>query len=121
MSKVQSKTKSVFKIKLRKHDLVVVLSGRLKGQTGRVLATHPRRNQVTVENMNLVKKHLKPNKQYPQGAIIEINQPLSVAKVALLEPQSKRASRLQIKLDKDGRKQRVYQKTQKPVVANLKK
>ena len=111
----KKKQMPVFKIRLRKNDLVVVLSGRLKGQTGRVLATHPRTNQVTVENMNLVKKHLKPSKEHPQGDIVEINKPLPVSKVALVEPQSKKASRLAWRFKDDGSKERIYQKTKKPV------
>ena len=106
----------VYKIKLAKGDLVVVRTGRLKGQKGRVLQTHPKTNQVTVENLNLVKKHYKPNKEHPQGAIAEVNKPLLVSKVALLEPKSNKATKISYKISKDGQKVRIYKKTGQPVV-----
>ena len=84
----------VFKTKLRKGDLVKVIRGRHKGQTGRILAVRPRLNQVMVENVNLSKKHFKPNKEYPQGAIAEVHQPLAASKVAIVEPESQKASKI---------------------------
>jgi large subunit ribosomal protein L24 len=111
-----TKTKTpVFKIRLKKGDTVVVRSGKYKGKTGKVTATHPRENKVTVEGVNVVKKHVKPNMQNPQGAILEITKPIFVNKVGIVEPVSKKASRIVYKLDKDGKKTRVYQKTGKEV------
>ncbi len=52
----------VYKIKLKKGDTVVVLSGKYKGQTGKITATHPTENKVTVEGINIVKKHIKPTR-----------------------------------------------------------
>ena len=100
----------LFKIRLRKGDMVVVTRGRLKGQKGRVAATHPYLNRVSVEGVNIVKKHLKPSKSQPQGGIVELNRPLAVSKVALLEPKSQRPSRLGFKLAKDGSKERFYKR-----------
>ena len=62
--------KVIYKIRLKKNDVVVVRNGKYKGQTGKIIATHPRENKVTVEGINIVKKHMKPNRQYPQGGII---------------------------------------------------
>ncbi|HSX05167.1 MAG TPA: 50S ribosomal protein L24, partial [Candidatus Saccharimonadales bacterium] len=73
----------MFKIKLKKGDTVQVLSGKYKGKTGKVLATHPADNKVTVEGINIVKKAVKPNKTYPQGGIIDITKPIWVSKVAV--------------------------------------
>ncbi len=108
-------TKSIYKIRLVKGDTVVVLSGKDKGKTGKVLALHPTDNKVTVEGINVAKKHVKPNKQYPQGGIIEINKPIWVSKVAIQEPTSKKASRIGYTVDKDGKKTRVYKSTNKEV------
>jgi large subunit ribosomal protein L24 len=58
--------KQIFKIRLKKGDTVVVRSGKYKGKTGKVTATHPTENKVTVEGINIVKKHMKPNRQ-PTG------------------------------------------------------
>lgn len=104
-----------FKIRLKKGDTVMVRSGKYKGQTGKVTATHPADNKVTVEGINVVKKHLKPNQQHPQGGIVEITKPLPVGKVGIVEPTAKKPSRIGYKLDKDGNKVRVYQSTGKEI------
>jgi large subunit ribosomal protein L24 len=58
------------------------------------VATHPSENKVTVEGINIVKKHMKPNRAHPQGGIIEITKPIWVSKVAIVEPTSKKPSRI---------------------------
>ena len=107
--------KTIYKIRLAKGDTVVVLAGKDKGKTGKVTATHPTENKVTVEGVNLAKKHVKPNKQYPQGGIIEITRPIWVSKVAIQEPTSKKASRIGYSIDKDGKKTRVFKTTSKEI------
>lgn len=105
----------VFKIKLKKGDTVQVLSGKYKGKTGKVTATHPSENKVTVEGINIVKKHVKPNREYPQGAIVELTKPMWVSKVAIVDPTSKKPSRIGYKVDKDGNKVRVLKKSGKEI------
>lgn len=114
---VKSKVKSLkpFKIRLKKGDTVIVRSGKYKGRTGKILETQPINNTVTVENINIVKKHVKPNKQYPQGGIIEITKPIAVSKVGIQDPASKKASRISYKLDKEGKKTRVYTSSGKEI------
>lgn len=106
---------TVYKIRLAKGDNVIVISGKEKGKTGKVTATQPRENKVTVEGINIVKKHLKPNKQYPQGGIIDVTKPIDVSKVAIVEPTSKMPSKIGYKVDKDGKRTRVYKKTNKEI------
>ncbi len=77
---------TIYKFRLKKDDTVIVLSGKYKGKTGKVTATHPSENKVTVEGINIIKKATKPNRQYPQGGIIEITKPIWVSKVAIVEP-----------------------------------
>lgn len=105
----------IFKIRLKKGDTVVVRAGKYKGKSGKVTATHPTENKVTVEGINIVKKHMKPNRQYPQGGIIEITKPIDVSKVGLQDPTTKKPARIGYKFDKDGTKVRVFAKTQKEV------
>jgi large subunit ribosomal protein L24 len=105
----------MYKIRLKKGDTVVVLAGKYKGKTGKVVATHPSENKVTVEGINIVKKHMKPNRQNPQGAIVELTKPIWVSKVAIVEPTSKKPSRIGYQLDKDGNKTRVFKKTGKEI------
>ena len=109
------KPTTVFKIKLKKGDTVIVLAGKYKGKTGKVTATHPRENKVTVEGINIVKKHQKPNKQYPQGGIIELTKPVWVSKVAIVEPTTKKASRIGYQLNEDGTKTRIFKATGKEI------
>ena len=103
----------IFKIRLAKGDTVIVRAGKYKGKTGKILTTHPKENKVTVEGINIVKKHQKPNREHPQGGIIELTKPIWVSKVAAYEPTSKKPSRIGYKIDKDGKKTRVYKTTGK--------
>jgi large subunit ribosomal protein L24 len=105
----------VFKIRLKKGDTVVVRSGKYKGKTGKVTATHPRENKVTVEGINVVKKHIKPNQQHPQGTILEVTKPIWASKVGIIDPTSKKPSRIGYQLDKDGKKTRILKKTGKEI------
>ena len=93
----------------------MVRAGKYKGKTGKILATHPTENKVTVEGINIVKKHVKPNQQNPQGAIVEITKPIWVSKVGIVEPNSKRPTRISYKVDKDGNKSRAYTSTGKEI------
>jgi len=104
-----------YKIKLKKGDSVIVVSGKDKGKTGKVLATHRQTNKVTVEGINVVKKHLKPNKQHPQGGISDKTMPIYVSKVAIIEPSSKKPSKISNKLSSDGKYVRVYKRTGKEI------
>jgi large subunit ribosomal protein L24 len=100
-----------YKIRINKGDTVVILSGKHKGKTGKVTATHPSENKVTVEGINVVTKHQKPSQAHPQGGRIEITKPIWVSKVSVVEPTSKKPSRIGYKVNADGTKVRVYKKT----------
>jgi large subunit ribosomal protein L24 len=111
---------TIFKIRLKKGDTVVVRAGKDKGKTGKVLAVHPRDNKVTVEGVNIVKKHQKPNRAYPQGGIIELTKPIVVSKVGIVDPATKKASRIGYKLEEDKKtgkvvKTRVFKSSGKEI------
>ena len=106
---------TIYKIRLKKGDTVQVLAGKYKGKTGKITAVHPKENKVTVEGINVVKKHVKPNQAYPQGAIVEITKPLWVSKVSIVEPTSKKASRIRYAIDKDNNKTRTYVRSGKEI------
>jgi large subunit ribosomal protein L24 len=105
----------IYKIRIKKGDTVAVTAGKFKGKTGTVVATHPRENKVTVEGINIVKKAIKPNRAHPQGGIIELTKPMWVSKVAIVEPTSKKPSRIGYTTDKEGNKVRVFKKTGKEI------
>ena len=105
----------IYKIRLKKGDTVMVRAGKYKGKTGKVVTVHPKENKVTVEGVNIVKKHVKPNRAHPQGGIIELTKPIWVAKVGIVEPTTKKAARISYQFDKDGNKQRVFTNTKKEI------
>ena len=94
--------------KLRKGDDVVVLSGRDKGKRGTVLQIIEN-NRILVDNVNVIKKHVKPNPNRGEtGGIIEKEAPIQISNVALFNPNSNKADRVGYKLLEDGRKVRVF-------------
>ena len=105
----------VFKIRLKKGDTVMVRAGKYKGQTGTVLATHPTLNKVTVEGVNVVKKHVKPTQAKPQGGIVELTKPIWVSKVGLLDSTAKKPSRIGYKINAQGDKKRVMKTSGKEI------
>jgi len=70
---------------------------------------------VTVEGVNIVKKHQKPTKANPQGGILELTKPIWVSKVGILDQASKKPSRIGYKLNKDGAKTRVFKSSGKEI------
>jgi large subunit ribosomal protein L24 len=96
-------------IKLKVGDTVMVRAGREKGKTGKITAVHPRLNKVTVDGINVVKKHKKPSQLDPQGGIMQLTQPIAVSKVGIVHPSDKtKTSRIGYKIDDKGNKTRVY-------------
>jgi large subunit ribosomal protein L24 len=108
-------TKSTFKIRIKKGDMVMVRSGKYKGKTGKVIATHPTINKVTVEGINVVKRHRKPTQARPQGGIEDITKPIWVSKVGLLDSATKKPSRISFNVDKEGKKVRVMKSSGKEI------
>ena len=94
--------------KLRKGDDVVVLSGRDKGKRGTVLQIIEN-NRILVDNVNVIKKHVKPNPTRGEtGGIIEREAPIQISNVALFNPNTNKADRVGYKVLEDGRKVRVF-------------
>ncbi len=102
--------------KIRKGDDVVVKVGKDKGKRGTVLHVYPDVDRLVVENVNLVKKHTKPNPQRGiSGGIIEKEMPIDVSNVMLYNPQTKKGDRVGFRILEDGRKVRVFRSTQEVV------
>ena len=101
--------------KIRKGDEVVVIAGRDKGRRGAVLKLLDE-ERVLVENVNMVKRHMRPNPQRNvQGGIVEKEAPLHISKIALWNPAAKKADRVGIRTLGDGRRVRFF-KSNKEVV-----
>ena len=105
----------IYKIRVKKGDTVMVRSGKFKGKTGKVLAVHPKQNKVTVEGINVVKRHRKPTQLQPQGGIFELNKPIWVSKVGLLDSSAKKPSRIGYKQDSKAKKIRFLKSSGKEV------
>ena len=103
-------------MKLHKGDQVKVIAGSLKGKVGKVVAVLPKENAVKVEGLNVVKRHVKPNMLQPQGGIVDKHVAIDASKVAIVDAAKKDAtSRIGYKLDKDGKKTRVYRSNNKEI------
>lgn len=94
--------------KIRKGDKVVVTTGRDKGRQGTVIRVQAD-DKLVVENVNMVKKHQKPNPQANQaGGILQREAPIAVSNVGLLNPATGKADRVGFKVLADGRKVRIF-------------
>jgi large subunit ribosomal protein L24 len=109
MSSLRFKAKIIkpYKMRLKVGDTVMVRSGKYKGRTGKILNVHPQLNKVTVEGVNIVKRHQKPSTAHPQGGIIELTKPIWASKVGLYDSGAKKASRVGYKISSSGAKVRV--------------
>jgi len=98
------------KLKIKKGDEVVVLTGKNKGAKGEVLKVLPKENRVLVQGVNMVTKHNKPT-QFSQGGIEKVEKTIHVSNVALADPKSGKATRVGYTKLKDGKKVRVAKKS----------
>jgi len=98
------------KFKIKTGDEVVILAGKDKGRKGKVLKILKDKNSVIVESINMIKKHVKPSAENPQGGIEEKSAPLHISNVALIDAKSGKATRVGYEV-KDGKKVRVSKKS----------
>ena len=102
-------------MKIRKGDQVIVTTGRDKGKQGVVLRAMPKVNKVVVQGVNMVKRHTRPS-QTSAGGIISKEAPIDVSNVALIDPETGKATRVGFKIV-DGEKVRVAKKSGKVIAA----
>ncbi|MCW8810196.1 MAG: 50S ribosomal protein L24 [Ignavibacteriaceae bacterium] len=81
-------------MKIRKNDMVMIISGNDRGKTGKVLKVFPKKYRVIVEGINLRKKHTKPNQRNPQGGILEKEASIHASNVMILDPKSNEPTRI---------------------------
>ena len=97
------------KMSIKKDDLVVVLSGKDKGKSGKVIAADPKADKVIVEGVNVATKHQKAQKKGQDGGILKIETPIYVSKVQLVCPKCGKGTRVAYVI-KDGKKARTCKK-----------
>jgi large subunit ribosomal protein L24 len=98
-------------MKIKSGDTVKVITGHYKGTIAEVKKAMPKKHQVIVEGVNMVKKALKPSQANPEGGYIEKEAPIDVSNVMLYDPKTKQASRVGYKFNDKGEKVRYYKKT----------
>ena len=101
-------------MRVKREDTVVVIAGKDKGKTGKVVKVFPKTNKVIVEGVNVVTKHQKPNAINPQGGIINKEAPIHVSNVMPLDPETGKGTRVRFEM-KDGKKVRVAVKSGKEI------
>lgn len=85
------------KLLIKKNDQVIVIAGKDKGKTGKVMNVNNKTAKAAVEGLNVYKKSVKPSKKYPQGGIIDINSPIQISNLMVICPACKKAARIGVK------------------------
>jgi large subunit ribosomal protein L24 len=98
---------SGIKLKLKKDDIVEVIAGREKGKKGKILALFPDDGKLTVEKLNMLKRHTKPSAQNKQGGIVEKEGPMDISNVLLVCDKCGKGVRTKRKKLEDGNRVRV--------------
>jgi large subunit ribosomal protein L24 len=103
-------------MKIRKDDQVMVRSGKDAGKTGRVLRTEPKRSRVYVEHLNMIKRAERPRsmedtKRADAGGIVEKEGPIHVSNVMLLDPKDNKPTRVGVRRDKGGERERFAKRS----------
>lgn len=98
-------------LRIRKDDVVKVMVGKDKGKTGKIVRVLPKANQAVVENINVVKKAVKKSDTYPQGGYVELEKPIALANLMLIDKKTNAPTRFKASVLKDGGKVRIAKKS----------
>jgi large subunit ribosomal protein L24 len=103
-------------MRIRTDDQVVIISGKDRGKTGKVLRTDPKKSRVYVEGLNIIKRHERPRSTGDMataspGGIVEKEGPVHVSNVMLLDPKSNKGTRLGVRRNDDGKRVRVAKRS----------
>jgi len=98
-------------MRVKKGDMVAVVSGNDKGKEGKVLKVFPDKNRIIVEKVNLIKRHTKASRDLPQGGIVEKEGPINASNVMLVCPTTGRPTRIGKEILSDGSRARVSKKS----------
>jgi large subunit ribosomal protein L24 len=102
--------------RLRKGDLVVVISGKEKGKQGKIARVLVDQDKVVVEGLNLIKRHMRPTPRNPQGGILEREAPIHACKVMPVDPKTGKPTRVKFSTDDKGKKIRIAVKSGEEIV-----
>jgi large subunit ribosomal protein L24 len=102
-------------MRVKTGDTVEVITGKDKGKRGTILRALPREQRVVVEKVNLVKRHTKPNPQFPQGGIVTKEAPIHVSNVMIVCRHCKKRTRVGMTFNDQGKKLRTCKKCGEPL------
>ena len=103
------------KSSILKGDRVKVIRGNFRDAEGTVLRVLPGSDQVVVEGVNMRKRHERPTQDNPEGGIITFEAPIHVSNVMLVDPTGGEASRIRLRVEADGTKERISKKSGNPI------
>ena len=106
----QEKTRYEKKSKIKKGDEVVILTGKSRGEKGKIDRVDAKKDRVYVSGVNIYKRHTKPGGAYEEGGIVDKVMPVHVSNVAVVDPKSNKPTRIGYKIDGD-KKVRVTRKS----------
>jgi len=98
------------KFHVKKNDLVMVVAGKDKGKSGKILSVLSKKNRVIVEKVNFIKRHTRPSAKQRQGGIIEREGPINISNVMLICTKCNKPSRVGKKSFEDDKKVRICKK-----------
>ena len=98
-------------VHVTKGDTVRVMRGNDKGKDGEVIRVHTKTGRVTVKGVNIVKKHRRARRPEEQSGIIEMEAPIHASNVMLIDPKGDKATRVRVRIDEDGTKERISAKS----------
>lgn len=99
------------KMKIKKNDTVIVITGKDKGKTGMVKAVYPKDQKLIVVGINRVTRHTKPTQADPQGGRKQKESPIHISNVALVDPKDNKATRVGYKVTDKGHKVRIARRS----------
>ena len=100
-------------MKLKKDDKVIVISGANKGKEGKIIKVLD--DKVIVEGVNVCKKHLKPKNNNGTSKIVEVERPIHKSNVMIIDPKTKKPTKIKMDFDKDGKKIRISKKSNEKI------
>ena len=106
------------RMRITKGDTVRVMRGDDKGKEGTVLRVYPKTGRITIEGINIAKRHRKQRTPDDQGGIIDFPAPMAVSNVMLLDPKTGQPTRVRAKIDADGTKERIGAKSGQAIPRN---
>jgi large subunit ribosomal protein L24 len=103
-------------MRIKSEDQVIIISGKDRGKTGKVLRTDPKKSRVYVEGLNIIKRHERPRSSGDMstatpGGIVEKEGPIHVSNVMVLDPKGNKGTRLGVRRTDDGKRVRVSKRS----------